>query len=378
MTISERQNIYYERTLPLEFDAWVLTRYRIRLPKTCGGIIDGQSYHIFITNLTDQSVKLQGVDLPIYYVKGRYEFTLSQRLKKLFKLKERVRVKILAPSDEYYSSIDLQEQENSFLLNDILTMVYLYRVEGINGVIISRRELKEEILSLSCVKETVEWLRIKNNAKRRYTREIQTQTYEDQSADYAVIRYFSSFKCYNPFVSVTKEKNASYYISYDEKEKTVVHYCLMIITTQQLYKMILVNQIEHKISQFVNGKTLNQIKSELVDFEKRIEEEMIGTVNNNHLLKGEKIDNCLSLENFFHLSNHSSFRVLETILSLISFGEVITLEEVSLYLKEKYNVDDPFYLNSSISYLLARGIIKRVRLNGKNCLSPVRLFEKKK
>ncbi|MHA1866117.1 MAG: hypothetical protein ACTSVB_02625 [Candidatus Heimdallarchaeaceae archaeon] len=252
----------------------------------------------------------------------------------------------------------------------------MYRVDGINGVIISQRELKEKILSLSCVKETVEWLRSKNKDKRRYPREIQTQTYEDQSADYAVIRYFSSFRCFNPFKSGAEEKSDSYYISYEEK--TVVHYCLMIITTQQLYKMILVNNIEHKIFQFLEGKTLNQIKSKLVDFEERIEEEMIGTVI-NHLLKEEKqINNCLSPENFFHLSSFPSYRVLETILSLIEIGEVTTIEEVSIQLKEKYNIDDPFYLNSSISYLLDHGIIKRVRVNGKNCLSPVSLFEKKK
>ena len=375
MTISERQNIYYERTLPVEFETWISTRYRIRLTKNVYGIIGGQLYHILIANLTEQSVKLQGVDLPIYYVKGRYEFTLSKRLKKLFKLKDRVRVKILAPSDEYYSSSDMLEQEAFLLSNQFLTMVYLHRVEGINGVIISRRELKGELLFLSCVKETVEWLRSKNKDKRRYPREIQTQTYEDQSTDYAVIRYFSSFKCFNPFKSGAEEKSDSYYISYEEK--TVVHYCLMIITTQQLYKMILVNNIEHKIFQFLEGKTLNQIKSELVDFEERLEEEMIETVN-NHLLKGEKIDNCLSLENFFHLSNLPSYRVLETILSLVDSGEVTTIEEISIQLKEKYSIDDPFYLNSSIAYLLARGIIKRVRVNGKNCLSPVRPFEKKK
>ncbi|UJG42910.1 MAG: hypothetical protein K9W46_11090 [Candidatus Heimdallarchaeum endolithica] len=106
---------------------------------------------------------------------------------------------------------------------------------------------------------------------------------------------------------------------------------------------------------------------------------MIEIMNNNHLLKGEQqIDNCLSPETLVHPSNHSSFRVLETILSLISFGEVITLEEVSFHLKEKYNVDDPFYLNSSITYLLARGIIKRVRINDKNGLRVVSLYEWKK
>ena len=153
----------------------------------------------------------------------------------------------------------------------------------------------------------------------------------------------------------------------------------MIITAQQIYKMLLLNQIEHKISRFIKGKTLNQIKNTLGDFEERVEEEIIETVNNHYFLKGEhQIDNCLSQETLINLSNHPSYRVLETILSLVEAGEVTTIEEVSNQLKEKYMVDDPFYLNSSISYLLARGIVKRVRVNGKNCLSPVRLFEKKK
>ena len=69
MTISERQNIYYERTLPVEFETWISTRYRIRLPKNVYGIIGGQLYHILISNLTDFSTNLQGVDLRNPYAK---------------------------------------------------------------------------------------------------------------------------------------------------------------------------------------------------------------------------------------------------------------------------------------------------------------------
>ncbi|MHA1353372.1 MAG: hypothetical protein ACTSPP_11360 [Candidatus Heimdallarchaeaceae archaeon] len=233
MTITENETIQQES--PIEFTTTVLTRFKIRFPQEDCAIKGGEEYHIYLENLSNDTVGKQGVDLPITRTKsGKLEFTLSNRLRKLFSVGDKVKVKVVSTTEEFYSPANfLGEKPNELtdFLGKKLSVVFLYRIGENKGLIASEYKKEEKMKKLESIEETYALLTPEKTRKGNNGRiKIQTEMYND----HAVTRFFIKMKKYNLF----KQKEGFYPVDYYlliKNQEPITVYSISYFKIEYLY-----------------------------------------------------------------------------------------------------------------------------------------------
>ncbi len=183
MIVTENKTIQHES--PIEFTTTVLTRFKIRFPQEIICDIEGgKEYHIYLENLSKDTVGKQGVDLPIIRTKDRkLEFTLSHRLRKLFSVGDKVKVKVVSTTEEFYSPDNFlgEKPEVTDFLGKKLSVVFLYKIDKNKGLIASEYEKEEELKKLESIKETYALLTPEKTRRCMGRIKIQTEMYDDHA-----------------------------------------------------------------------------------------------------------------------------------------------------------------------------------------------------
>ncbi|UJG42833.1 MAG: hypothetical protein K9W46_10675 [Candidatus Heimdallarchaeum endolithica] len=378
MTITENETIQQES--PIEFTTTVLTRFKIRFPQENCDIKGGEEYHIYLENLSNDTVGKQGVDLPITQTKGgKLEFTLSHRLRKLFSVGDKVKVKVVSATEEFYSPDNfLGEKPNELtdFLGKKLSVVFLYRIGENRGLIASECEKEEKMKELESIEETYALLTPEKTRKGNNGRiKIQTEMYDD----HAVTRFFIKMKKYNLFKQKEGFYPVDYYLLIKNQEPITVYVCLMVITTHGVYKFLLASKIVKEFERFLTSKlNIYTIRDKLYELEKKVEKIVYDSFNSKLRKEEEEIGNYFSTSTMLEIMDHSSSYVLKAILAL-NTNNIISRDGIEEYVEKEYNISDKEYITYSLLYLLEKGIIRRITAaNGKTCFSLVKIDDKKK
>ena len=378
MTVTENKTIQHKS--PIEFTTTVLTRFKIRFPQEI--ICDikvGKEYHIYLENLSKDRVGKQGVDLPIIRTKGgKLEFNLSHRLRKLFSVGDKVKVKVVSTTEEFYSPDNFlgEKPEVTDFLGKKLSVVFLYKIGENRGLIASEYEKEEELKKLESIKETYALLTPEKTRKGNNGRiKIQTEMYND----HAVTRFFIKMKKYNLFKQKEGFYPVDYYLLIKNQEPITVYVCLMVITTHGLYKFLLATKIVREFERFLTSKlNIYTIRDKLYELEKKVEKIVYDSFSSRLRKEEEEIDNYFSTRTMLEIMDHSSSYVLKAI-ALNNTNNTISRDEIEEYVEKEYDICDKEYITHSLLYLLEKGIIRRITAaNGKTCFLLVKIDDKKK
>jgi len=228
MTVTENKTIQHKS--PIEFTTTVLTRFKIRFPQEIICHIEvGEEYHIYLENLSKDTVGKQGVDLPITRTKGgKLEFTLSHRLRKLFSVGDKVKVKVVSTTEEFYTPNNFYNEKPNELtdfLGKKLSVVFLYKIGENKGLIASEYEKEEELKKLESIEDTYALLTPEKTRRCMGRIKIQTEMYDE----HAVTRFFIKMKKYRLFKQMDGFYPEDYYLLFEKQKTTTVYACLMVV-----------------------------------------------------------------------------------------------------------------------------------------------------
>ncbi|UJG42712.1 MAG: hypothetical protein K9W46_10000 [Candidatus Heimdallarchaeum endolithica] len=378
MTVTENKTIQHES--PIEFTTTVLTRFKIRFPQEIICDIEGgKEYHIYLENLSKDTVGKQGVDLPIIRTKGgKLEFNLSHRLRKLFSVGDKVKVKVVSTTEEFYTPNNLYNEKPNELtdfLGKKLSVVFLYKIGENKGLIASEYEKEEELKKLESIEDTYALLTPEKTRRCMERIKIQTEMYNDHAAT----RFFIKMKKYNLFKQMESFYPVDYYLLIKNQEPITVYVCLMVITTHGLYKFLLASKIVKEFERFLTSKlNIYTVRDKLYELEKKVEKIVYDSFSSRLRKEEEEIDNYFSTRTMLEIMDHSSSYVLKSILAL-NTNNTISRDEIEEYVEKEYDISDKEYITHSLLYLLEKGIIRRITaVNGKTCFSLVKIDDKKK
>ncbi|UJG39995.1 MAG: hypothetical protein K9W45_09080 [Candidatus Heimdallarchaeum aukensis] len=393
MTVSERgkdkffSNIYYDfkgeknRTLadiiPFEFEAVIQEEHLIAIQDI--RIKAGIKYHLHIKSLeTDQ--KLQGVDLLIRKRGEKIVFTLSHRMKKLFKKGEKVKVSIFCPTEDFYGFYGRKQKEGirdvSIHNDEILCIAFIYQM-GENKRLISLNSENEEYLSkLEGIQET---FRILDDRIIRRDEEGNVPFEAKSYSNYAIVRYYTIMNRYD-FIK-NQENHSSVYTYFVGDEKilptvTSVKACLVIVINKSLIPICLEERVRKEINMFLDKKMpLFKIQDQLYEL-KRVILQCIRAYYRPPV--AEETYNEFNIKSMlFHLNRPTS-PVYKAIISLISFDNYISVEKLVKYVEKRYKIKDRRYISESLTELINLGIIKRKVEDGKVGVGVVRSYDEKR